>query len=47
MIELFDAHAHFEGGAADVAVRLDRAREVGVTHVMAVDGSVELNAGVG
>ena len=46
MIDLFDTHAHFEGTAAEIAAQLDRARAAGVTHVMAVGGSVELNAGV-
>ena len=46
MIDLFDTHAHFEGTAAEIAAQLDRARTAGVAHVMAVGGSVELNAGV-
>ena len=46
MTDLFDTHAHFEGTAAEIAAQLDRARDAGVTHVMAVGGSVELNAGV-
>lgn len=45
MIELFDTHAHFEGTAEETAAALSRAREAGVTRVMAVGGSAALNAG--
>ena len=46
MTELFDTHAHFEAGAAEAAAALARAAEAGVTRVMAVGGSEELNRGV-
>lgn len=43
-MELFDTHAHFAGSAAEIAAQLARARAAGVTRVMAVGGSEELNA---
>lgn len=46
MTELFDTHAHFEGTAAETAAVLARAAAAGVTRLMAVGGSPELNAGV-
>ena len=45
-MELFDTHAHFEGTAEETAAVLERALAVGVTRVMAVGGSEELNRGV-
>lgn len=45
-MELFDTHAHFEGGADAIAAQLARAREAGVTRVLAVGGNVALNQGV-
>ncbi len=44
-MELFDTHAHFEGPEGETAAILDRAAAAGVTRVMAVGGSVELNRG--
>lgn len=45
-MELFDTHAHFEQRTADeIAAVLARARDAGVTRVMAVGGSAELNRG--
>lgn len=46
MVELFDTHAHFEGEASEIGEMLDRAFKAGVTRIMAVGGSVGLNAGV-
>lgn len=46
MIELFDTHAHFEGGAGETAALLERAFAEGVTRVAAIGGSERLNAGV-
>lgn len=46
MVELYDTHAHFEGTAEETAAALARAAAAGVTRVMAVGGSVALNAGV-
>ena len=43
---LFDTHAHFEGAAAATAATLVRAAAADVTRLVAVGGSVELNAGV-
>jgi TatD DNase family protein len=45
MTELFDTHAHFEGGSAETAAAVARARAAGVTRIMAVGGSESLNAG--
>lgn len=45
-MELFDTHAHFEGTAEVTAETLRRAKSAGVTRLMAVGGSVELNRGV-
>ena len=39
MIELFDTHAHFEGGASETAALLERAFAEGVTRVAAIGGS--------
>ena len=45
-MELFDTHAHFEHPTADeIAAVLARARDAGVTRVMAVGGSDALNRG--
>lgn len=44
-MEFFDTHAHFEGTADETAAALARAFAAGVTRVMAVGGSVALNAG--
>ena len=43
MIELFDTHAHFEGTPEETALAVARAREVGVTRIMAVGGNETLN----
>jgi TatD DNase family protein len=45
MTELFDTHAHFEGTRAETDAAVARAREAGVTRIMAVGGSESLNAG--
>lgn len=45
-MELFDTHAHFEGTVEETAETLRRAKAAGVTRVMAVGGSLELNRGV-
>lgn len=45
MIELFDTHAHFEGSQAETLAALERAREAGVTRILAVGGSESLDAG--
>ncbi len=45
-MELFDTHAHFEGTAEETAAVLVRARAAGVSHVLAVGGSADLNRGV-
>lgn len=47
MIGLFDTHAHFDGTIEDTKACLERALAAGVTGMMAVGGSEELNAGVG
>ena len=44
-MNLFDTHAHFMGGGEDISLLLVRAREAGVTRVLAVGGSDELNKG--
>lgn len=44
-MNLFDTHAHFTGGGEDISLLLTRAREAGVTRVLAVGGSDELNKG--
>lgn len=41
-VELFDTHCHFTAGADSAAI-LERARAAGVSRVMAVGGSRELN----
>lgn len=43
----FDTHAHFYGGTApgEIAALLHRAREAGVTQLVAVGGSPDLNSG--
>lgn len=43
MTELFDTHAHFEGDGKSVAAAVARAAAAGVTRIMAVGGSRELN----
>ena len=43
MTELFDTHAHFEGDEKSVAAAVARAAAAGVTRIMAVGGSPELN----
>ncbi len=45
-MNLFDTHAHFEGSAEETSAMLARARAAGVSHVLAVGGSAELNRGV-
>lgn len=45
-MELFDTHAHFEGSPEETAAVLARAAAAGVTRLMAVGGSEELNRGV-
>ena len=44
-MEFFDTHAHFEPSLEYVRELLSRAREAGVTRVLAVGGSDELAAG--
>jgi TatD DNase family protein len=44
MTELFDTHAHFEGPAEKIRLERERAAAAGVTRIMAVGGSPELNA---
>lgn len=44
-MELFDTHAHFTGPKAEIAATIERARLAGVTRIMAVGGSKELNEG--
>ncbi len=44
-MDLFDTHAHFEGGAAEIAALMERAHAAGVTHVMAVGGGEKSNEG--
>lgn len=43
-MELYDTHAHFGPNEDETAEALRRAQEVGVTRLMAVGGSAELNA---
>ncbi len=45
-MELFDTHAHFEGTAEEIQAQLARARDAGVTRVLAVGGNAALNRGV-
>lgn len=45
-MNLFDTHAHFTGSEDEISQLLRRAREAGVTRVLAVGGSDELNRGV-
>lgn len=45
-MNLFDTHAHFTGSEDEISQLLRRAREAGVTRVLAVGGSDELNKGV-
>lgn len=45
MVELFDTHAHFTGTNEEIAAKIERARKEGVTRIMAVGGSKELNEG--
>lgn len=44
-MEIYDSHAHFEARDADVASVLARASAAGVTRILAVGGSGELNDG--
>ncbi len=44
-MEIFDTHAHFEGTQVETAGAVARAREAGVTRIMAVGGSATLNRG--
>lgn len=46
MMELFDTHAHFTQTKEEIAAIIARAKECGVTRIMAVGGSEELNHGV-
>ena len=41
----YDTHAHFEGTPAETVAMMRRAFEAGVTRIVAVGGSAELNAG--
>ena len=43
-MDIYDTHAHFGNDEAETAATLDRARAAGVTRLMAVGGSEELNA---
>ena len=43
MVELFDTHAHFEGDENAIEAAVQRAAEAGITRIMAVGGSPELN----
>ncbi len=43
---LFDTHAHFEGTAEETSAILARAYAAGVSHILAVGGSEDLNRGV-
>lgn len=45
-MNFFDTHAHFTGSEDEISQVLRRAREAGVTRVLAVGGSDELNKGV-
>lgn len=45
MTGLFDTHAHFEGSPEETRAAIARARDAGVTHIMAVGGNEKLNAG--
>lgn len=45
MTALFDTHAHFEGTPAEILAALERARDAGVTRILAVGGSERLDAG--
>lgn len=45
-MNLFDTHAHFTGGENGISSLLRRAHEAGVTRILAVGGSDELNKGV-
>ena len=42
-MEIYDTHAHFGGDEAETAAVLNRALAAGVTRLMAVGGSKELN----
>lgn len=42
--QYFDTHAHFTGTALEIAAELQRAQLAGVTRIVAVGGSPELNA---
>ena len=43
-MEIYDTHAHFGPDESETAAALDRAQAAGVTRLMAVGGSDELNA---
>ena len=45
-MNLFDTHAHFTGGQDGISLPLKRAREAGVSRILAVGGCDELNKGV-
>ena len=45
-MDVFDTHAHFECEPGEIAAQLARARDAGVTRLMAVGGSSALNRGV-
>ena len=45
MTGLFDTHAHFEGTPEETRAAVARARDAGVTRIMAVGGNETLNAG--
>jgi TatD DNase family protein len=45
MTGYYDTHAHFEGPPLEIAAVMARAEAAGVTRVVAVGGSVGLNAG--
>lgn len=44
-MNLFDTHAHFTGSEDEISLLLARAHEAGVTRILAVGGSGELNKG--
>ena len=43
-MQIFDTHAHFDNDREKTAAAIDRARAAGVTRLMAVGGSPELNS---
>ncbi len=46
MTNLFDTHAHFEGTPDETSAVLTRAAAAGLSHILAVGGSEDLNRGV-